>query len=208
MCLLLDGGDTWQGSYTSNVTKGEDMITIMNALEPDAMTGHWEFTYGTDRVQEVIDNLPFAFLGSNIYDNEWDEPAFEAWKMFERGGAKVAVIGQAFPYTPIANPRWMIPGWSFGIREEDIAKHVGRPARRRCRSGRAPVPQRFRRRPQAGLPGRRHRRVLTGHTHDALPEPVDRQRHAGDRLRIQRQVRLPRRSRRQGRRGRRLCLSA
>lgn len=95
--LLLDGGDTWQGSYTSNLTQGEDMITIMNSLEPDAMTGHWEFTYGTDRVQEVIDSLPFAFLGSNIYDNEWDEPAFEAWKMFERGGSKVAVIGQAFP---------------------------------------------------------------------------------------------------------------
>ncbi|WP_395176414.1 thiosulfohydrolase SoxB [Roseibium alexandrii] len=170
--LLLDGGDTWQGSYTSNQTLGQDMVTVMNALKPDAMTGHWEFTYGTDRVQEIIDDLPFAFLGSNIYDNEWDEPAFEAWKMFERGGSKVAVIGQAFPYTPIANPRWMIPGWSFGIREEDIVKHVeeargegaevivllshnGFDVDRKLASNVAGIDV-----------------ILTGHTHDALPEPV------------------------------------
>ena len=170
--LLLDGGDTWQGSYTSNVTQGEDMITIMNSLEPDAMTGHWEFTYGTDRVQEVIDSLPFAFLGSNIYDNEWDEPAFEAWKMFERGGSKVAVIGQAFPYTPIANPRWMIPGWSFGIREEDIAKHVTE-----ARDEGAEIVVLL---SHNGFDVDRKLAsrvdgidvILTGHTHDALPEPV------------------------------------
>lgn len=170
--LLLDGGDTWQGSYTSNVTQGEDMITIMNLLEPDAMTGHWEFTYGTDRVQEVIDSLPFAFLGSNIYDNEWDEPAFEAWKMFERGGSKVAVIGQAFPYTPIANPRWMIPGWSFGIREEDIAKHVTE-----ARDEGAEIVVLL---SHNGFDVDRKLAsrvdgidvILTGHTHDALPEPV------------------------------------
>ncbi|QFT67527.1 Trifunctional nucleotide phosphoesterase protein YfkN precursor [Labrenzia sp. THAF35] len=170
--LLLDGGDTWQGSYTSNVTEGEDMITIMNSLDPDAMTGHWEFTYGTDRVQEVIDSLPFAFLGSNIYDNEWDEPAFEAWKMFERGGSKVAVIGQAFPYTPIANPRWMIPGWSFGIREEDIAKHVTE-----ARDEGAEIVVLL---SHNGFDVDRKLAsrvdgidvILTGHTHDALPEPV------------------------------------
>ncbi|MBO6860101.1 thiosulfohydrolase SoxB [Roseibium sp.] len=170
--LLLDGGDTWQGSYTSNVTQGEDMITIMNSLEPDAMTGHWEFTYGTDRVQEVIDSLPFSFLGSNIYDNEWDEPAFEAWKMFERGGSKVAVIGQAFPYTPIANPRWMIPGWSFGIREEDIAKHVTE-----ARDEGAEIVVLL---SHNGFDVDRKLAsrvdgidvILTGHTHDALPEPV------------------------------------
>lgn len=170
--LLLDGGDTWQGSYTSNVTLGQDMITVMNSLSPDAMTGHWEFTYGTDRVQEIIDDLPFSFLGSNIYDNEWDEPAFEAWKMFERGGSKVAVIGQAFPYTPIANPRWMIPGWSFGIREEDIAAHV-----EEARSEGADVVVLL---SHNGFDVDRKLAsrvdgidvILTGHTHDALPEPV------------------------------------
>ena len=170
--LLLDGGDTWQGSYTANQTLGEDMVTVMNALSPDAMTGHWEFTYGTDRVQEILDSLPFAFLGSNIYDAEWDEPAFESWKMFERGGAKIAVIGQAFPYTPIANPRWMIPGWSFGIREEDIAKHV-----QEARDEGAELVVLL---SHNGFDVDRKLAsrvdgidvILTGHTHDALPEPV------------------------------------
>jgi len=170
--LLLDGGDTWQGSYTANQTLGEDMVTVMNALSPDAMTGHWEFTYGTDRVQEILDGLPFTFLGSNIYDAEWDEPAFESWKMFERGGAKVAVIGQAFPYTPIANPRWMIPGWSFGIREEDIAKHVleardeGAELVVLLSHNGFDVDRKLASRVD-GIDV-----ILTGHTHDALPEPV------------------------------------
>ncbi|MGI9483776.1 MAG: thiosulfohydrolase SoxB [Hyphomicrobiales bacterium] len=122
--LFLDGGDTWQGSYTSLKTNAGDMVNVMNALTPDAMTGHWEFTYGADRVKELKEELPFSFLGQNIFDNEWEEPAFDAMKMFERGGAKIAVIGQAFPYTPIANPRWMFPSWSFGIREELMQQNV------------------------------------------------------------------------------------
>ncbi|NDW07139.1 thiosulfohydrolase SoxB [Jiella pacifica] len=170
--LLLDGGDTWQGSFTANATKGADMIACMNLLKPDAMTGHWEFTYGADRVNEAKDALAFPFLGSNVFDAEWNEPAFEAWKMFERGGSKVAVIGQAFPYTPIANPRWLIPGWSFGIREEEVAKHVEEAKAEgadvvillshngfdvdRAMASRVP-----------GIDV-----ILTGHTHDALPEPV------------------------------------
>lgn len=170
--LLLDGGDTWQGSYTSNLTQGADMVEAMNALGPDAMTGHWEFTYGADRVEEVIEGLPFPFLGSNIYDNEWNEPAFEPMAMFERGGAKIAVIGQAFPYTPIANPRWMIPGWSFGIREEDIAGHV-----ETARADGAEVVVLL---SHNGFDVDRKLAsrvdgidvILTGHTHDALPEPV------------------------------------
>jgi len=170
--LLLDGGDTWQGSYTAQATLGGDIVEVMNALAPDAMTGHWEFTYGAERVKELIDGLAFPFLAGNIYDAEWNEPAFDAYKMFEKGGVKIAVIGQAFPYTPVANPRWMFPNWSFGIREEDIAKNVeaarGKGAELvvllshngfdvdRKLAGRVP-----------GIDV-----ILTGHTHDALPEPV------------------------------------
>ncbi|KGD96630.1 thiosulfohydrolase SoxB [Rhizobium sp. YS-1r] len=170
--LLLDGGDTWQGSYTSYQTKGQDMVDAMNALAPDAMTGHWEFTYGTERVQEIIETLPFPFLGGNIFDAEWDEPAFDAYKMFEKGGAKIAVVGQAFPYTPIANPRWMFPNWSFGIREEQVAKNVAA-----ARADGADivvllshngfdVDQALASR-VGGIDI-----ILTGHTHDAIPEPV------------------------------------
>lgn len=122
--LLLDGGDTWQGSWTSLQTKAQDMVDIMSALKVDAMVGHWEFTYGAERVKEIADKASFAFLAQNVRDNEWQEPVFEPRKIFERGGAKIAVIGQALPRTAVANPRWMFPKWEFGIREEDIQKQV------------------------------------------------------------------------------------
>ena len=169
--LFLDGGDTWHGSYTALQTKGADMVEIMNALKPDAMTGHWEFTLGADRVKELVDELPFPFLGANIFDNEWEEPAFEASKMYERGGVKIAVIGQAFPYTPIANPRWMIPNWSFGIREEEIKKQV-----LKAREAGAELVILL---SHNGFDVDRKMAgqvdgidvILSGHTHDALPAP-------------------------------------
>ena len=76
--LLLDGGDTWQGSWSSLQTKGQDMVDVMSALKLDAMVGHWEFTYGAERVKEIADSAPFAFLAQNIRDNEWQEPVFAA----------------------------------------------------------------------------------------------------------------------------------
>jgi len=170
--LFLDGGDTWQNSYTSMLSKGQDMVDCMALLKPDAMTGHWEFTLGTDRVKEIVDGLGCPFLGQNVRDAEWNEPAFESTKMFERGGAKVAVIGQAFPYTPIANPRWLIPNWLFGIREEDVQASVDK-ARK---DGAAlvvllshngfDVDRKLASRVK-GIDV-----ILTGHTHDALPQAV------------------------------------
>ncbi|MEM9635842.1 MAG: thiosulfohydrolase SoxB [Pseudomonadota bacterium] len=170
--LLLDGGDTWQGSYTAHATKGQDMVTAMNSLKPDAMTGHWEFTFGADRVKELVDALPYPFLAGNIFDNEWDEPAFESTKFFERGGVKVAVIGQAFPYTPIANPRWMIPNWSMGIREEtvqenvDAAREDGAELVVLLSHNGFDVDRKLASR-VTGIDV-----VLTAHTHDAIPEPI------------------------------------
>ncbi len=122
--LLLDGGDTWQGSWTALKTNGQDMVDVMSALKVDAMTSHWEFTLGAERVKEIADKAPFAFLAQNIRSAEWQEPVFKARQTYERGGAKVAVIGQAFPRTPVSNPRWMIPDWEFGIREAELAKEV------------------------------------------------------------------------------------
>ncbi|MGO4171197.1 thiosulfohydrolase SoxB [Bosea sp. TAF32] len=122
--LLLDGGDTWQGSWSALQTRGQDMVDAMTALKVDAMTSHWEFTLGADRVKEIVETAPFAFLAQNIRDKEWNEPVFPPRKIFEKGGARIAVIGQALPRTAIANPRWMFPDWEFGIREEELQKQV------------------------------------------------------------------------------------
>ncbi len=170
--LFLDGGDTWQGSLGSNRSKGQDMVDCMALLKPDAMTGHWEFTYGESRIKELIGKLGFPFLALNIRDTEWNEPAFEPMKIFEKGGVKIAVLGQAFPYTPVANPRWMMPKWSFGIREEDVRANVDK-----ARKGGAQlvvllshngfdVDRKLATR-VSGIDI-----ILTSHTHDALPEAI------------------------------------
>lgn len=170
--IFLDGGDTWQGSYTSLKTNGADMVQVMNALKTDAMTAHWEFTYGTDRVQELIEQMDFEFLAGNVRDTDWEEPVFEAIKYFDRNGVKVAVIGQAFPYTPIANPRYMIPEWSFGIREEavqesvDTAKAEGAQLIVLLSHNGFDVDRKLASRVK-GIDV-----VLSGHTHDAVPVPV------------------------------------
>ncbi len=122
--ILLDGGDTWQGSYTSLKTNAQDMVDCMQLLRPDAMVGHWEFTFGEERLQEIVESMGYPFLASNIVDTDWEEPVFESTAWFDRGGSRVAVIGQAMPYTPIANPRWMFPSWSFGLRLDTLQENV------------------------------------------------------------------------------------
>jgi len=172
--LLLDGGDTWHGSYTCYHTQGQDMVNVMNALAPDAMTFHWEFTLGQERVRELVEGLPFAALGQNIFDAMWDEPAehFKPYRLFERGGTLVAVIGQAFPYMPIANPGWMFPDYTFGIRDENMAQMVEEV--RGQGAGLVVVLSHngfdVDKKMAATVPGIDV--ILSGHTHDALPEPV------------------------------------
>ena len=171
--LLLDGGDTWHGSYTCYHTQGQDMVNAMNALKPDAMTFHWEFTLGSERVNEIIEDLPFAALGQNIFDVEWNEPAeqFLPYKFFERGGVKIAVIGQAFPYMPIANPGWMFPEFSFGIRDKRMQETVDEVRANGaelvvCLSHNGFDVDKQMASRVTGIDV-----ILSGHTHDALPEP-------------------------------------
>ncbi|EPX85599.1 thiosulfohydrolase SoxB [Salipiger mucosus] len=172
--ILLDGGDTWHGSMTCLRTQGQDMVNVMNALKPDAMTFHWEFTLGSERVHEIVEGLPFAALGQNIFDKMWDEPAesFKPYEFFERGGVKVAVIGQAFPYMPIANPGWMFPEYSFGIRDEHMQEMVDEVRAQGaglvvCLSHNGFDVDKKMAGVVSGIDV-----ILTGHTHDALPEPV------------------------------------
>ena len=170
--LLLDGGDSWQGSWSSLQTRAQDMVDVMSALGVEAMVGHWEFTYGAARVKEIAGTAPFAFLAQNIRDSEWQEKVFEPRKMFEKGGVKIAVIGQALPRTANANPHWLFPAWEFGIREEEMQKQVQEARREgaqvvvllshngfdvdRKLAGRV-----------TGIDI-----ILTSHTHDALPELI------------------------------------
>ncbi|WP_449040673.1 thiosulfohydrolase SoxB [Paracoccus sp. (in: a-proteobacteria)] len=170
--ILLDGGDTWHGSMTSLKTRGQDMVNAMNLLGVDGMTSHWEWTYGTERVNEIVESLPFPFLGANIFDVEWDEPAFEPYHIYEKGGLAIGVIGQAFPYMPIANPSWMFPEYSFGIREERMQAMVDELRGKNvdlvvCLSHNGfDVDHKMASRVK-GIDV-----ILSGHTHDAIPEPV------------------------------------
>ncbi len=173
--LLLDGGDTWQGSATSLWTNGQDMVDATKLLGVDAMTGHWEFTYGADRVKEIIEkdlDGHMDFLAQNIIDNQWEEDVFKSYVIKEINGVPTAIIGQAFPYTPIANPRYMVPDWNFGIRDDKMQKTVD--------TARAKGAQVVILLSHNGMDvdlkmANRVRgidAIMGGHTHDAVPEPV------------------------------------
>jgi S-sulfosulfanyl-L-cysteine sulfohydrolase len=125
--LLLDGGDTWQGSATSLWTNGQDMVDACKLLGVDVMTGHWEFTYGMERVKEIVEK-DFAgkidFVAQNVKTNDFGDQVFKPYVIREINGVPCAIIGQAFPYTPIANPRYMVADWAFGIQDENMQKMV------------------------------------------------------------------------------------
>jgi sulfur-oxidizing protein SoxB len=125
--LLLDGGDTWQGSATALWTDAQDMVDAAKLLGVDVMTGHWEFTYGMQRVKQIVDSDfkdKIAFVAQNVRTTDFGDPVFPPYVLREIGGVPVAIVGQAFPYTPIANPRYFVADWSFGIQDENMQKAV------------------------------------------------------------------------------------
>ncbi len=183
--LLLDGGDTWQGSATALWTRGQDMVDACNLLGVDIMTGHWEFTYRDDEVLQNIDRFNGEFIAQNVRVSEealfdgaaaYDEDsghAFKPYTMRTLGGKRVAVIGQAFPYTPIANPGRFIPDWSFGIRDDDMQDMVDK-----IRSTERPDAVVVLSHNGMDVDVKMASRVsgldviLGGHTHDGVPEPL------------------------------------
>ena len=125
--LLLDGGDTWQGSATSLWTDAQDMVDACKLLGVDVMTGHWEFTYGMERVKEIVEKDfkgQIDFVAQNIKTHDFGDPVFKPYVMRVINGVPCAIVGQAFPYTPIANPRYLMADWSFGIQDENMQKVV------------------------------------------------------------------------------------
>ena len=177
--LLLDGGDTLQGSATALWTRGEDMVRVMNQLGVEVFTPHWEFTYGIDRVKELFGDRSTRgrfngdFVCHNVKELNWDEPVFHPYTIKELGGAKVGVIGQAFPYVPVSHPRRFVPDLTFGIQEDQAQKLVRelRDAKKvdlvvllshNGLSTDLKMASRVK-----GLDV-----VLGGHTHDGIPEPI------------------------------------
>jgi len=183
--LLLDGGDLWQGTGLSNTLQGADMVDAANLLGIEAMTGHWEFTYGEKALRANLERFKGEFLAQNVFLTE--EAAFNDAKAFdpasgrvfkpsvikEIGGHRVAVIGQAFPYVPIAHPKRFTPDWKFGIRDEELQKlvDVSRNADKvdavilLSHNG-MDVDLKLASR-VTGIDV-----ILGGHTHDAVPQPV------------------------------------
>ncbi len=177
-CLLLDGGDALQGSYTALESQGADMIRVLDALGVEATTGHWEFTLGADRIQQLFGNKDrrglsaAAFLAANVRDVEFEESVFKGWQMFEKGGLLIAVIGQAFPYTAIAHPRRMVPKWWFGIREAALRRVVAHV--RRAGADLVVLLSHNGFDVDRKLAGHVDGIdvILSGHTHDAMPQPT------------------------------------
>jgi sulfur-oxidizing protein SoxB len=172
--LLLDGGDTWQGSATALWTEGVDMIGAQKLLGVDLMTAHWEFTYGMKRVQAAVarELAPMEFLAQNVKTVDFEDPVFKPYTLRSVNGVALAVIGQAFPYTPISHPRHLVADWSFGIQEPRVQQLVDEV---RAKGAQAVVllshngmdvdvklAARVR-----GLDA-----ILGGHTHDGVPAPV------------------------------------
>jgi sulfur-oxidizing protein SoxB len=173
--LLLDGGDTWQGSGVSLWTHGQDMIDAAIALGVDVMTAHWEFTYGADRVRQVVERdlaNRIDFVAQNVRTLDFDDPVFAPSVVRVVNGVRVAVIGQAFPYTPIAHPRYFVPEWTFGIQEESLQRHID-DARAK---GAAIVVLLSHNGMDVDLKLASRVRgldaILGGHTHDGMPKPV------------------------------------
>jgi sulfur-oxidizing protein SoxB len=173
--LLLDGGDTWQGSATALWTKGQDMVDACKLLGVNMMAPHWEFTLGHERVKQIVDNDfkgRIDFLAQNVVTADFNDPVFAPYAMREMNGVKVAVIGQAFPYTPVANPRWMIPDWSFGIQDENMQKTVNEARAKGAQvvvvlsHNGMDVDLKMASR-VTGIDA-----ILGGHTHDGVPQPI------------------------------------
>ncbi len=173
--LLLDGGDTWQGSGTALWTKGQDMVDAGLLLGVDVMTAHWEMTLGDKRVQEIVGKDfkgKVDFVAQNVKTNDFGDPVFPPYVIKEMNGVPVAIIGQAFPYTPIANPRHLVRDWSFGIQEENMQKMVDEA---RAKGAKAVVVLSHNGMDVDLKMASRVRgidAIMGGHTHDGIPAPV------------------------------------
>jgi sulfur-oxidizing protein SoxB len=174
--LLLDGGDTWQGSATALWSNGQDMVDACKALGVDVMTGHWEFTLGAERVKQIVEKDfkgHVDFVAQNVVTADFGDPVFAPYTIKQINGVAVAIVGQAFPYTPIANPRHLVPDWTFGIKEPELQKAVDEARGKGAQvvvllsHNGMDVDLKLASR-VSGIDA-----ILGGHTHDGVPQPVE-----------------------------------
>ena len=173
--MLLDGGDSWQGSATALWTQGQDMVQACQLLGVDVMTGHWEFTLGAQRVEELIQTSlkgRVDFVAHNVKTTDFEDPVFKPYVLKEQNGVLCAVIGQAFPYTPIAHPKYLVPDWTFGIQERALQEVIDEVRSKGAKvvillsHNGLDVDLKLASR-VSGIHA-----ILGGHTHDALPQPL------------------------------------
>jgi len=173
--LLLDGGDTWQGSGTALWTQGQDMVDAALELGVDVMTAHWEMTLGEKRVMEIVQKdfqNKISFIAQNITTADFGDEVFAPYVIREMNGVPVGIIGQAFPYTPVANPRYFTPNWTFGIQEQNLQKTIDQLRQKGAKAvvllshNGMDVDLKLASRVR-GLDA-----ILGGHTHDGVPIPV------------------------------------
>ncbi len=174
--LLLDGGDTWQGSATALWSNGQDMVDACLALGVDVMTGHWEFTLGAERVKQIVEKDfkgKVDFVAQNVVTADFGDSVFAPYTIKQVNGVPVAIVGQAFPYTPIANPRYLVPDWTFGIKEPELQKAVDEARGKGAQvvillsHNGMDVDLKLASR-VTGIDA-----ILGGHTHDGVPQPVE-----------------------------------
>ncbi len=176
--LLLDSGDTWQGTAVALKTRGEAIVDAQNYLGVDVMVGHWEFTYGKERVKELIEMFKGEFISQNVVDDDpfsdnFEELVFPPYTIKEIGGAKIGIIGQSFPFTSTANPKKFTKGWSFGLRHETLQEYINELRKEKkvdvvvvlSHDGFS-VDQELAKRIK-GVDF-----ILSGHTHDPSPKPI------------------------------------
>jgi sulfur-oxidizing protein SoxB len=177
--LLCDGGDTLNGSATALWSRGEDMLRVTNQLGVDVFTPHWEFTYGLERLRELFGDrerrglFTGDFVAHNVAEAGWGDRVFRPYTIREVGGVAVGVIGQAFPYVPVAHPRRFVPDLTFGIREDALQALVTE-LREERKVGLVVLLSHNGLPVDAKLAGRVEGLdvILGGHTHDALPLPL------------------------------------
>lgn len=179
--IVVDGGDSWQGSATALWTRGADMVAASKLLGVQVMTGHWEFTLGAERVHELIRTDmagSIEFVAHNVFTRDFGDRVFPPYVIKEISGMEVAIIGQAYPYTPIANPQHLFPDWTFGIHEQSLRNTIAEVRKRKVAAvvllshNGVDVDLKLASRME-GLTA-----ILGGHTHDPLLRPI-RVKNAG-----------------------------